>query len=386
MVLFFPLSCATMNLQETLESDLTGKTFIEEEISDKTIIEDSMPLICSSEGYAGYIMDEPDLVLFSEVADPAILHDFLPLNPLLRNIELKKRYFRENSLRSSPYPDNTVTAIGSTANLAFAGTMRGGVFMIDPEGLLDTRIMKPLNTLYNRSVTAFLADEYNNRLYIGTYSGLYLYDMSKNTLSILNESLRDRSAIALSLFRGKIIWSTVKGDLLALDDSGLPILYIKGESVINTMLNYDDYLLIGQSSGSILISKEEKIFFEWFNLNEKFSDRVYLNDMLIFHDRLYLLTSMGLIIIDRNGDIINHLLPGETLLEGIATERYIYCATHSSGVIVYDTINGNIKRWDLKIGVPSLHIPAIGVLKNKVILSIPEKGILLIDEELQEKL
>ncbi|MBB6478811.1 hypothetical protein [Spirochaeta isovalerica] len=387
LLFFFFASCRTIEIHE----DPDQKSSIENEDPEFKVIPDSdiTPPVIFVTPATSEIFPYGEESLFSpQIIYPRINHDLLPLDPFLRIIELKKRYFTDIPLTESPFRDNTVTAVLGISEYILAGTLRGGLYLIDDTGSIINEILKPLNSLYNRSVSDIFDDADNHDVYIGTYSGLYQYSLQTNRLTLINGTVEDKSVTAITLIDGSLFWSTARGVLIRNSEiapENTTEIY-RFQSGVKRLLNYRGHLLAGLSDGRIMHLKTDGTFEQWISLDDLLQENTTINDMIIFREKLYLMTDRGLIIMNPDGEIVQQILTDMIIIKGTASNKNIYVATHSSGIVIYDTISEKWSQWGLKAGLPSLNIPAIGFFKGRVVLSIPNKGILLIDEELQEKL
>jgi len=221
-------------------------------------------------------------------------------------------------------------------------------------------------------------------LLIGTYSGLYSYSSETHQLALLNRKARDKSVTAMFEKGGTLYWAAANGEVYSLSDDNTPEVLHRFSSPVKRILEFHDKIIFALSDGGVYSLSESKmtVLID----STQYPSEVSLNDILVYGDMLLLLTGEGIIVVNQKMETLGNFCSQEIVLKGALSEKYIYFATHSSGIIIYDTMAEDIALWDLKTGMPSLNIPAIEVWGNRVIISTPEKGILLIDEELQEKL
>jgi len=352
-------------------------------VLNEDFLETERPLLFESDFLMSLFSNGSSTELLSTIVYPKINHDFLPIDPFLRLIELKKRYFLQIPIQISPFSDNTVTSLAANSEYFYAGTLRGGIYQFDRH-LVPHEIIKPYNTLHNRSVTSILGMDNGEGLYIGTYSGLYSYDPDTQNLSLLNQQVRDKSVTSLFEKEGILYWAAANGEVFSLSTDSSPFFVHKFSSSVKRILEYQNNIVFALSDGSIYSLSDHEI--TALIIAEQHSTVITLNDIMKYRDMLLLLTGDGVIVLDQSMKILGKYCSDSIVLKGTLSEKYIYFATHSSGIIVYDTISKDISLWDLKMGISSLNIPAIEIWGNQIIVSTPEKGILLIDEELQEKL
>lgn len=314
---------------------------------------------------------------------PLIRHDLLPMDPFLRTIELKKRYYSYNSLKESPLQDNTVTALHLTDFHYFVGTLKGGVFRYS-RGINDSKVIQvPGETLYNRAVTDIRGDA--AELVIASYASLMKHTSASDKIELLISGGGDRSVLALSQLGDHYYFGTTGGSFYQYDGQGIEEL-VHFDSPVKSIKNGHNKLMIFTAKGNLYLYDLLTGRYEEFDFTGLEIEDLSVNDMEIWGNSYFLSTSEGLIIYDHRKEEFSRLYHDAVLLCSASSERYIYWGTHSTGLIIYDKIKKTYSQWGLEMGLPSLNITAIEADGEEVILGFPDKGLLIINEEIHEKI
>lgn len=379
-ILFLFSSCLSqIDIEKEIEAETETSVEVKEDSSEDlqyfTYV--SMPVDTNSQTV---VFDLEEIIL------PDVNHELLPIDPFLRLIELKKRYYSFDSIEISPFPSNTVTSMASKGNSLYCGTLRGGVFLYSSLDKKWKVVIKPIESLYNRAISDIIFDESENEIYIGSFNGLYHFDNKKDTFETINESMEDRSVLSLAILKGVVFWSSARGNLFYLTKENKPVKIYKFNANIVKIFMENDKIYLFNSKGEVYRGNDEFSFELLYSLGDSLKMKITINDILISDETFYFLSNRGLFTWSPEKEAASSLCNEIILLKGWMGERYIYAGTHSSGVLIYDKMSGTHEDWGLDQGIPSLNIPSVAFLNNNIILSIPEKGILYINEEIHKKL
>lgn len=366
-------SCTTADLSETPEETSVNPVVSVEETSDgETIDVYQFP--------AGLFPTEEISVPLKDLYQlPKINSDLLPGNALLRLVELKRRYFRFDTLDISPFRENTVTSLFTSENGIFTGTLRGGVFKSGREGNSPgVMILKPFDSISNRAITAITGS--NKHIYISSYSGLYVYNETDAALTDISSLTGGKTVLSMEPSDEGLYLGTTDGCLLLLKNNKIREI-LNVNSSIRSIEIAGDNAVIGSGNGNI-------VQLDRYTGASEILCRTKgrINDLLYTEDALYIADDSGLMKYEYREEILTVLFSENRFLSIGESGKYIYFGTHSTGLFIYDKIHGNYKSWDLETGLPVREITALSGRDDEIVIGFPEKGLLIIDEEIHEKL
>lgn len=312
------------------------------------------------------------------------IDEFFPENKILRLIALKQTYFSFNEVEEGGFSENEVTVIHSTGDSYYVGTRRGGLIRYSTVNDSYSIIQLPDYTLYNRSITGILS--LNDKIVISSYSGLFVYETTSEEIINLSSKLIDRGFISLCKIGSKIYAGTAKGYLYSWDSDGLELALTVRNTPISLISYVNGYIIIGLSGkGLHLFNLIDSSLTPVDFVNNYISDQT-VNVVSFFDDRYYVgTTGDGLLSFNKNLEIKKIDVESHSILCSSQSENIIYFGTHDNGLLFYDKIKEKWSSWSFTEGLSSLYIPAVFFHNENIYISTPDKGIVIINEQVHEK-
>ncbi len=328
-------------------------------------------------------MDLPLVVIFPSYN---IIPKQLPLpdDPILRIIELKKRYYQYNDLHQSHFSDNEISAIFSDSEYYYLGSVRGGIFRysIDTGDFLEIKI--PFDSIVNQSITGIVKK--GSELIITSFSGLYSYDLRKEILSRKIQNENNLKITSLSVGVDSILLGTANGRLLELRESVLVELLQIKNNIISAVFCTDDIIYVGTSQAGVYK----------YNRSSGESDAILFINSHLENEKISFITNFdekfwlgaagdGLLVFDEKTGKLLAEERDQWFLSTSQSENIIYFGTHGDGLLYYDRIKNEKKAWGIREGLSSLYIPSLFQANGKIYISTPDEGIVIISEEIHEQ-
>lgn len=236
-----------------------------------------------------------------------------------KNLKKVKEFTNNDINTISNYP---IYRIYSDNNYIWVATLGSGLFKID----IDTYEFKVyINTNLNNSIPSdFIRDilrDSNNNLWINTHGGLSKYDEENDTFisyknKIYNQnSLIDDKTYCLIEDKSGLIWvGTYKG--ISIFDPNNSFQHYKHDpfdknSLSSNMIHgiYEDddgYIWVGTSlNGVNIINKENDKYYTLTSQNSDLCDNT-IQDIIGINNKIYIGTSNGLAIVDKNSNTIQN--------------------------------------------------------------------------------
>lgn len=307
----------------------------------------------------------------------------LPDDPILRLIELKKRYYQNNDLHQSNFSDIEISAIYSDTQYYYLGSVRGGIFRYSIESGAFGEIKIPYNSIVNQRITGIV--KMGNKLFITSFSGLYSYDLRENSLFRELSNENKLHITSLSVGDDTIFLGTADGRLLQWDgNEAIELLRIKN-SLISAVLCTEDRVYVGTTEEGVYeynILTGKSYAMDFINRHLKKGKISFISKF----DGKYWLGAAGdgLLVFDEDTGNLLAEERGKWFLSTCHSDNIIYFGTHGDGLLYYDRIKKVQSAWGIPDGLPSLYIPSLFQANGKVYISTPDEGILIISEEIHE--
>lgn len=312
------------------------------------------------------------------------IEEYFPEDKILRLIALKKHYFTFNKLTEGGFLENEVTAIFSKNNSYYIGTRRGGLFRYILENDDFSVIKLPDNTLHNRSITGILS--YEDRILISSYSGLFSYDPISETIEYLSDNFPNRGFISICKVNDIVYLGTARGSIYTLDSDNLKFIKSIGNAPVSLISFVNEYIVVGISGAGLFIYTPENDSIEPINvINDQLEDKRV--NVVAYFDGLYYVATFGdgLLSFYPNLERKKMNQSNISVISTAQSRDIIYFGTHRDGLLFYDRIEGIWNNWGFSEGLSSLYIPAIYYYEENIYLSIPDRGIVIINEQIHEK-
>lgn len=307
----------------------------------------------------------------------------LPDDPILRLIELKKRYYKYNDLHQSNFSDNEITAIYADEDFYYLGSARGGIFRYSIADGKFLEIKIPLDSLVNQSITGIL--KYKEKIIISSFSGLYSYDLFKKTLTQKFSDGKNYPITSISAEGEYLFLGTADGRFFQWTKYTLAELFQIKHNIINAIFCKEERVYLGTSQGGVyeynLISGEYKIL----DFVNKHLEKKKITFISHFDEKYWVgAAGDGLLVFDENTGELLAEKREEWFLSTCHSENIIYFGTHANGLLYYDRIKEVVSSWGIRDGLSSLYIPSLFQVNGSVYISTPEEGVLIISEEIHE--
>ena len=353
------------------------------------IIEQKIIFTISQSIQKSFFLTDP-IALNIDVVEPLIAESSLviketqTLSPIEKLIELKRLYFQFNLMAETGEVGNEVTYIYSDELYYYVGTISGAVVQYHKSSDLYKIIKEPLVSLQNNSITGMIS--FNDYLLISSYAGLYSYNFNSEELIYHKSDFSENRIKTMSIINKNVFLGTAGGQILTWNPTAYKLLGTIRNAPINTIVHLNGKILLGTSgSGLWEYISEDNIFLSVKNVNSVISEK-NINHISYFNDQYWISTfGSGLYTFESNftdAEIVNKK---NWILSSCHSENHIYFGTHSAGVIFYDKITEKWDKWDLKNGLTSLYIPSIYIRDELLYISVPDKGIIIINEQIHEQ-
>lgn len=308
----------------------------------------------------------------------------LPEDPILRIMELKKRYYQYNDLHQSNFSDNEISAIYSDSEYYYLGSVRGGIFRYSNDTGDFKEIKNPFDSIANQSITGI--DKKGSELIITSFSGLYLYDIREHLLSQKFSNEIKLNITSLEVGDESILLGTANGRLMEFKGSILVELLQIKKNIITAIYCRDNFIYVGTSHSGV---------YKFDRLTGELNTMVFINNHLKngkisfitkFDEKFWLGSAGdGLLVFDgKNGKLLAEDRD-HWYLSTSQSENIIYFGTHGDGLLYYDRIKKEKQAWGIRDGLSSLYIPTLFQANGKIYISTPDEGIVIINEEIHEE-
>lgn len=307
----------------------------------------------------------------------------LPEDPVLRIMELKKRFYTYNDVSESDFTDNEISSIYADERFYYLGTIRGGIFRYPLLGDSFLELTSPYESIVNLSITDM--DRTDENLIITSFSGLYTFNFSDKTLKRESLGAKYKNLTSLCVIDQSVFLGTVDGRLLQWKNGEITELMKIKNSVITGIYFTGERLLLGTShSGVYEYIRETGLNNPINSVNSKLNNGK-ITFISYFDDKYWIgAAGDGLLVFDSD---LNSLLTSEQnlwFLSSCQSDHVIYFGTHSDGVLFYDSMSKKRSAWGIEDGLSSLYIPSLFQANGSVFISTPDKGIVIISEEIHE--
>ncbi|MBI9100673.1 MAG: hypothetical protein JEY91_19530, partial [Spirochaetaceae bacterium] len=316
--------------------------------------------------------------------EPHILE--LPDQPILRMIELKKRYYLYNNMNESPFGENDVSVIYANQFHYFLGTVRGAVFQYDVSGCDFKELKIPYNSIVNNSITGIL--QVNDLLVISSFSGIYMYNLNTDEMTEPLDKTLETSIITMCnsgniVYLGSTDGSLYKWDLHNMVFTKIFHLDKRSISAVNLL---NGRLLAGTNRGELFEIRENSGIYSPVNPVNEMTEGSKITFIKFFDKKFWIGASgSGLLLFDRDlssGEIVNDK---SWFLSSSQSKNFIYFGTHGDGILIYDRIGSTWLEWGIRNGLSSLYIPSLYCKDDNLYISTPDEGIVIINEQIHEQ-
>jgi len=304
----------------------------------------------------------------------------LPDDPFLRMIELKKRYFNFYNLRETGFEENEVSAITSDNNFFYIGTIRGYIIRYNRSNNSFLIIKEESQSLLNNSVSEII--KHNNKLLIGTYSGLYSFDFQTEKLTYHYNKYGDNRIKTMVISNNKLLIGTTGGQILSWDHVEFSLLSTIRNTPINIIKIIKNNIIIGTAGkGLYLLNINNRSIEPLDYINNQISEK-NITTISLFNNFFWLGSfGGGIYIFD---ELLNHIITNRNykwIFSSTQSDNRIYFGTHSDGLVFYSLKSNKWFNWGLEEGLSSLYLPSLYYINKKIFISLPDKGIVIIDEQ-----
>jgi len=307
----------------------------------------------------------------------------LPEDPILRIIELKKRYYTYNDVSESDFTDDEISSVFADSNYYYLGTIRGGVFRYSLSGDGFLELTSPYESIVNLSITDI--DKTDEKLIITSFSGLYTYNFKDKTFRRESTGSKNENFTSLCVVGQSVFLGTVDGRLLLWEKNNFTEIQRINNNVISVIEYVNGRILLGTShSGLYEYIPETGVISLVESVNSQLVDGK-ITFISYFDDKYWIgAAGDGLLVFDN--DLIDLLAAEKNIwfLSSCHSDNTIYFGTHRDGVLFYDIITEKTSSWGIKDGLSSLYIPSLYQDNGSIFISTPDKGIVIISEKIHE--
>lgn len=381
-IFIFCYSCKTVEIEKQIfNPEIPVKTDAADVADNKAVI--IPPVLISADLDFLYFTEQNSVTV--DVLQPSVGMDILPVDPILKLIELKRKFFKYNEIAESEFDGNEVTSIYSDDTHYYIGTIRGGIFRYSLSGDNSQVIQMPVNSIVNRAVTAI--EKIDNQIVITSFSGLYIYFPDTGKLLYLSDGKDDKTFLSMCRVQDSLYIGSSGGSIYKMEINGVleEIVNIKN-SPIKTLEYFDESLFIGTSGEGLYEYSIDENKISSVDPVNQYLQFGKINFISFFND-LYWISAAeeGLIIISSNFAPDSIIKKEGWYYASCQSENYIYFGTHRDGLMFYDKIDDKWFSWGLKNGLSSLYIPSLHTERGNLFLSTPDKGIIIINEQIHEQ-
>jgi len=151
----------------------------------------------------------------------------------------------------SQVEENEVSAITSDNNFFYIGTIRGYIIRYNRSNNSFLIIKEESQSLLNNSVSEII--KHNNKLLIGTYSGLYSFDFQTEKLTYHYNKYGDNRIKTMVISNNKLLIGTTGGQILSWDHVEFSLLSTIRNTPINIIKIIKNNIIIGTAGKGLYL-------------------------------------------------------------------------------------------------------------------------------------